>query len=509
MSRTPLHTEFDGIAQLRDALQNRKISARELATSALAAAEARADLNTFLHIDHDLTLAQADEADRRLAAGQAPALAGIPIAHKDVFVTQGWRTTAASKMLAQYVSPFDATVVSRLKQAGAVSLGKLNCDEFAMGSGNENSAFGPALNPWDTTTVPGGSSGGSAAAVAAGLLMGATGTDTGGSVRQPAALCGVSGIKPTYGTVSRFGMVAYGSSLDQAGPIARHARDLLELLDPMSGFDPRDATSLEFCDGIANQPGRIREQFDAAAAQFDAAGSQPLKGLRIGVPQEFLNDGLSSDVASAVQAALQTFESLGAVRVDISLPRTALSIPAYYVIAPAEASSNLSRYDGVRYGHRAAQYGDLAEMTSRSRTEGFGDEVLRRIMVGTYVLSHGYYDAYYLQAQRVRRMIVNDFQQAFAQHCDVIMGPVTPGVAKPIGDNRDDPTADWLADIYTLSISLAGLPAMSVPCGFGTERPLPVGLQIIGNYFTEGKLLALADRYQQASDWHQRTPEQK
>ncbi|NYT59917.1 Asp-tRNA(Asn)/Glu-tRNA(Gln) amidotransferase subunit GatA [Alcaligenaceae bacterium] len=509
MSSTPLHTEFNSIAQLRDALQGRKISARELASSALAAAEARADLNAFLHIDHDLTLAQADEADRQLSNGQAPALAGIPIAHKDVFVTRGWRTTAASKMLAQYVSPFDATVVSRLQQAGAVSLGKLNCDEFAMGSGNENSAFGPALNPWDTSAVPGGSSGGSAAAVAAGLLMGATGTDTGGSVRQPAALCGVSGIKPTYGTVSRFGMVAYGSSLDQAGPIARHARDLLELLEPMSGFDPRDATSLEFCDGVANQPGRIRSQFDAATAQFDAAGSQPLKGLRIGVPQEFVNEGLAPDVAGAIQAAIQTFESLGAIRVDISLPRTALSIPAYYVIAPAEASSNLSRYDGVRYGHRTAQYGDLAEMTSRSRTEGFGDEVLRRIMVGTYVLSHGYYDAYYLQAQRVRRMIVNDFQQAFTQHCDVIMGPVTPSVAKPIGDNRDDPTADWLADIYTLSISLAGLPAMSVPCGFGSQRPLPIGLQIIGNYFTEGKLLALADRYQQASDWHQRTPEQK
>lgn len=510
MSSTPLHTEFEGIAQLRDALQSRKISARELATSALAAAEARADLNAFLHIDHDLTLAQADEADRLLAGGgQAPALAGIPIAHKDVFVTRGWRTTAASKMLAQYISPFDATVVSRLQQAGAVSLGKLNCDEFAMGSGNENSAFGPARNPWDPSAVPGGSSGGSAAAVAAGLVIGATGTDTGGSVRQPAALCGVSGIKPTYGTVSRFGMVAYGSSLDQAGPIARHARDLLELLDPMSGFDPRDATSLEYCDDVQNQSGRIRAEFDTAVAQFDAAGSQPLKGLRIGVPKEFVDDGLAPDVADAVRAALQTFESLGAERVDISLPRTALSIPTYYVIAPAEASSNLSRYDGVRYGHRAAQYKDLADMTSRSRTEGFGDEVLRRIMVGTYVLSHGYYDAYYLQAQRVRRMIVNDFQQAFANQCDVIMGPVTPSVAKHIGDNRDDPTADWLADIYTLSISLAGLPAMSVPCGFGAQRPLPIGLQIIGNYFTEGRLLALADRYQQASDWHQRKPEQK
>src|SRR5690606_29087227 len=344
--------------------------------------------------------------------------------------------------------PFDATVVDLLRQAGTVSLGKLNCDEFAMGSGNENSAFGPARNPWDPTAVPGGSSGGSAAAVAAGLVMGATGTDTGGSVRQPAALCGVSGIKPTYGTVSRYGMVAYGSSLDQAGPIARHARDLLELLDPISGFDPRDATSLEYCDGAQNQPGRVRAGFDRAMAQFDAAGSQPLKGLRIGIPKEFFGAGLASDVDDAVQAALRTFESLGAACVDISLPLTKLSIPTYYVIAPAEASSNLSRYDGVRYGHRTAKYGDLAELTSRSRSEGFGDEVLRRIMVGTYVLSHGYYDAYYLQAQRVRRMIVNDFQQVFAGQCDVIMGPVTPSVAKPIGENRDDPTADWLADIY-------------------------------------------------------------
>ena len=521
-SRLPLHTEFDSIAALRAAMAERRVSARELAASALDAAHARSDLNAFLHIDPELTLAQADETDRQLAAG-APAagspaagspaampLAGIPIAHKDVFVTRGWRSTAASKMLAGYVSPFDATVVARLRQAGAVSLGKLNCDEFAMGSGNENSAFGPVRNPWDASAVPGGSSGGSAAAVAAGLVVAATGTDTGGSVRQPAALCGVSGIKPTYGTVSRYGMIAYGSSLDQAGPIARHARDLLELLDPMSGFDPRDSTSLERCDGALNAPGRIGADFAASLRSQEAAGSQPLKGLRIGVPREFFGAGLAADVASAVESALQVFESLGAVRVDISLPRTEFSIPAYYVIALAEASSNLSRYDGVRYGHRAARYGDLAEMTSRSRTEGFGPEVLRRIMVGTYVLSHGYYDAYYLQAQRVRRMIVNDFQQAYAHRCDVIMGPVTPGVAKQIGDNRDDPTADWLADIYTLGVSLAGLPAMSVPCGFGGGgRPLPVGLQIIGNYFTEGRLLALADRYQQATDWHQRKPEQQ
>ncbi|HUH60259.1 MAG TPA: Asp-tRNA(Asn)/Glu-tRNA(Gln) amidotransferase subunit GatA [Candidimonas sp.] len=510
MSTLPLHTEFDSIADLRSALLARKVSARELAASALDAVQERSDLNAFLHVDRDLTLSQADAADAQISSGHAGSLAGIPIAHKDVFVTQGWRTTAASKILTGYLSPFDATVVSRLQDAGAVSLGKLNCDEFAMGSGNENSAYGPVKNPWDATAVPGGSSGGSAAAVAAGLVVGATGTDTGGSVRQPAALCGVSGIKPTYGTVSRFGMIAYGSSLDQAGPIARHARDLVELLDTISGFDPRDSTSLELCDGMKNAPGRVRADFTAAIQQQHGAGSLPLKGLRIGVPTEFFNADLATDVALAVEHALQMFESLGAERVSISLPRTRLSIPAYYVIAPAEASSNLSRYDGVRYGHRAADYGDLAEMTSRSRAEGFGPEVLRRIMVGTYVLSHGYYDAYYLQAQRVRRMIVNDFQQAFSDHCDVIMGPVTPSVAKHIGDNRENPTADWLSDVYTLGVSLAGLPAMSIPCGFGSpERPLPIGLQIIGNYFNEGRLLAVADRYQQVTDWHQRKPGQQ
>jgi aspartyl-tRNA(Asn)/glutamyl-tRNA(Gln) amidotransferase subunit A len=505
----PLHTEFDSIHALRSALQARQVSARELAASALDAAQAQSGLNAFLHIDPHLTLAQAQAADTLLANGQATALTGIPIAHKDVFVTQGWRTTAASKMLAGYTSPFDATVVQRLQQAGAVSIGKLNCDEFAMGSGSENSAFGPVRNPWDPAVIPGGSSGGSAAAVAAGLVMAATGTDTGGSVRQPAALCGVSGIKPTYGTVSRFGMVAFGSSLDQAGPIARHAKDLLELLDTMSGFDERDATSLETCDGVPNAPGRIRADFDQAAQQQDAAGSLPLKGLRIGVPVEFFNGSLAAEVAQAVEAALQTCESLGARRVGISLPRTELSIPAYYVIAPAEASSNLARYDGVRYGHRAAAYRDIGDMISRSRTEGFGAEVLRRIMVGTYVLSHGYYDAYYLQAQRVRRMIANDFQQAFNEHCDIIMGPVTPSVARPIGDNRENPTADWLADVYTLGVSLAGLPAMSIPCGFSqAAKPLPIGLQLIGNYFKEGQLLAVADRFQQATDWHQRKPGQ-
>lgn len=504
-----LHTQFPSIQALREALQSGALSATELARSALDDIEAHSELNAFLHVDPELTLAQARKADAAIKAGSAPALAGVPIAHKDVFVTRGWRSTAASRMLENYVSPFDATVVSRLADAGAVSLGKLNCDEFAMGSGNETSFFGPVRNPWDPTAVPGGSSGGSAAAVAAGLVMAATGTDTGGSIRQPAALCGISGIKPTYGTVSRLGMIAYGSSLDQAGPIARHARDLLELLEPMAGFDPLDSTSLESCDGESNGAGRIRRRFDAAQAQQQGKGSRPLEGLRIGVPREFFGAGLAPDVAQAIEQALLTFESLGAVRVEISLPRTELAIPAYYVIAPAEASTNLSRYDGIRYGHRADSYGDLEDMTSLSRFEGFGPEVRRRVLVGTYVLCHGYYDAYYLQAQRVRRMIANDFQQAFGRHCDVIMGPVTPSVAKQIGDNREDPIADWLSDVYTLGVSLAGLPAMSVPCGFGAERPLPIGLQIIGNYFAEGELLAVADCYQQATDWHQRTPGQQ
>ncbi len=509
MANLPLHTQFPSIQALRETLRSGELSAVELARSALEAIEAQSQLNAFLHVDAELTLAQASQADAALKSGEAPSLAGIPIAHKDVFVTRGWRTTAASRMLENYVSPFDATVVSRLAGAGAVSLGKLNCDEFAMGSGNETSYFGPVLNPWDHSRVPGGSSGGSAAAVAAGLVMAATGTDTGGSIRQPSAFCGLSGIKPTYGTVSRFGMIAYGSSLDQAGPIARHARDLLELLEPMVGFDPMDSTSLESCDGKANNAQRIRSNFDAALASQQQKGERPLDGLRIGVPREYFNGGLSPDVAQAVEQALRTFEELGAVRVEISLPRTELSIPAYYVIAPAEASTNLSRFDGVRFGHRTAQYGDLEEMTSRSRFEGFGPEVRRRILAGTYVLCHGYYDAYYLQAQRVRRMITTDFQQAFSEHCDVIMGPVSPNVARQIGDNREDPLADWLSDIYTLSVSLAGLPAMSVPCGFSAEPKLPIGLQIIGNYFAEGELLAIADCFQQATDWHQRTPGQQ
>jgi aspartyl-tRNA(Asn)/glutamyl-tRNA(Gln) amidotransferase subunit A len=499
---------FPTLVSLQSALAQGKLSATELAQDCLRQIQAQQALNAFVHVDAELTLAQARAADANRATGMAGPLSGIPIAHKDVFVTQGWRSTAGSNMLKNYVSPFDATVVGKLLTAGCVSLGKLNCDEFAMGSGNEHSAFGPAHNPWDVNCVPGGSSGGSAAAVAARLVFATTGTDTGGSVRQPAALCGVSGIKPTYGTVSRYGMIAYGSSLDQAGVLAPAAADLVALLDTISGFDVRDSTSAETCHGVPNAPGRIQSEFDKASAHFYSQASLPLQGLRIGVPTEFFGEGLSSEVGAAIEAALAQFEQLGAQRVSISLPRTRLSIPAYYVIAPAEASSNLSRYDGVRYGHRSDSYTDLADMTGRSRAEGFGTEVKRRILVGTYVLSHGYYDAYYLQAQRLRRMIADDFQAAFAQKCDVIMGPVTPTVAKSIGDNQDDPTADWLADVYTLGLNLAGLPGMSVPCGFGhsaTGKPLPIGLQIIGDYFDEGRLLAIAHQYQLATDWHQRS----
>src|SRR5690606_19700034 len=450
-----------------------------------------------------------DAADALLANQQGGPLTGIPIAHKDVLVTKGWRSTAGSKMLENYRSPFDATVVERLNAAGTVSLGKLNCDEFAMGSDNQSSFFGAVHNPWNTQYSPGGSSGGSAAAVAANLVLCATGTDTGGSIRQPAALCGVSGIKPTYGTVSRFGMIAYGSSLDQAGPIARNAKDLLEVLSVMSGFDPHDPTSLEHCLNTKNTGDRIRNDFNSWETRFTENTNQPLASLRIGIPKEYFENELDSTLANQIESAIAHFEKLGATRVDVSLPLTREAVSAYYVITPAEASSNLSRFDGVRFGHRAANYSNLEEMISRSRAEGFGDEVIRRILVGTYVLSEGYYDAYYLQAQRVRRMIVNDFQQAFAA-CDFIMGPVTPSLALPLGERSSDPTTDWLSDIYTLGVSLAGLPAMSVPCGFTHDaQPLPIGLQLIGNYFSEGQLLALADRYQQDTDWHQRKPEAK
>ncbi|MFZ6871929.1 Asp-tRNA(Asn)/Glu-tRNA(Gln) amidotransferase subunit GatA [Undibacterium sp. Di27W] len=483
-----MHTKT--ISQLSALLQSKQVSATELAQHYLNRIAA-SDLNAFLHVNPEWTLQQAAAADARLANGDAGVLTGVPIAHKDIFVTRDWRSTAGSRMLENYVSPFDATVVELFNKAGTVTLGKLNCDEFAMGSSNENSYFGAVKNPWDKTAVPGGSSGGSAAAIAARLAPAVTATDTGGSIRQPASFCGVTGIKPTYGSVSRYGMIAFASSLDQGGPIAQTAEDCGILLNAMTGFDERDSTSLE----------RKKEDFNRDL-------NKSLQGLRIGIPKEFFSEGLSADVEQAVRAALAEYEKLGATLVEISLPKTELSIPVYYVIAPAEASSNLSRFDGVRYGHRAADYKDLNEMYKKSRAEGFGAEVKRRILVGAYVLSHGYYDAYYLQAQRIRRLIAQDFAAAF-EKCDVIMGPVAPTVAWDLGSKADDPVANYLADIFTLSTSLAGLPGMSIPCGFGQGEKnarRPVGLQIIGNYYDEAKLLNVAHQFQQATDWHTRNP---
>jgi len=485
-----------GVAELRRSLAAREVSSVELTKHLLARITAHHELGAFLHLDADGALAEAAGADAKRAQGHTDALLGIPLAHKDVFVTADAPTTAGSKMLAGYASPFDATVVDRLRRGGAISLGKLNCDEFAMGSANENSAFGPVRNPWDRTRVPGGSSGGSAAAVAARLVPAATGTDTGGSIRQPASFTGTTGIKPTYGVCSRYGIIAFASSLDQAGVLARSAEDCALLLSAMSGHDPRDATSAE----------RPPQDYSAALAQPlpGASAARPLQGLRIGLPREFFPATLDRDVESAVRAALAELEKLGAALVDVSLPRTELSIPVYYIIAPAEASSNLSRYDGVRYGHRTANPRDLLEMYRQTRAEGFGPEVKRRIMIGTYVLSHGYYDAYYLQAQKLRRMIADDFQACF-QRCDVIAGPVAPSVAWKIGEQGDDPVKAYLADIFTLSGSLAGLPGMSVPAGFGEHR-MPVGLQLIGNYFDEARLLQVAHALQQATDWHRAVP---
>jgi aspartyl-tRNA(Asn)/glutamyl-tRNA(Gln) amidotransferase subunit A len=490
----PLHEL--GVAELARELAARRVSSREIVQHLLAQIAAHEHLGAFLHHESDNVLAAAEAADIQRAAGIAAPLAGVPIAHKDIFVTADAPTTAGSKMLAGYASPFDATVVARLKAAGLISLGKLNCDEFAMGSANENSAYGPVRNPWNPAHVPGGSSGGSAAAVAARLLPAATGTDTGGSIRQPASFCGITGIKPTYGVCSRYGMIAFASSLDQAGVVARSAEDCALLLSAMSGFDERDSTSVE----------RPPQDFHAAmhAPRDGASAARPLHGLRIGLPREFFPAGLAADVEQAVRAALAELEQLGATLVDVSLPRTELAIPVYYIIAPAEASSNLSRYDGVRYGHRAAAHGDLQDMYRRTRSEGFGAEVQRRIMIGTYVLSHGYYDAYYLQAQKLRRMIADDFQTCFAQ-CDVIAGPVAPTVAWKLGEQGDDPVKAYLADIFTLPGSLAGLPGMSVPAGFGAGG-LPVGLQLIGNYFAEGTLLHAAHALQQATDWHLKAP---
>jgi aspartyl-tRNA(Asn)/glutamyl-tRNA(Gln) amidotransferase subunit A len=489
------------LSEHASALTSKAISAVELAQLYLKRIEAARDLNAFIQVEPELTLAQARAADARLARGEGTALTGVPVAHKDVFVTRGWRSTAGSKMLANYESPFDATVVERLSQAGMVTLGKTNMDEFAMGSSNENSAFGPVRNPWDAQAVPGGSSGGSAAAVAARLAPAATATDTGGSIRQPASFSGVTGIKPTYGRVSRYGMIAFASSLDQGGPMAKSAADCALLLNAMAGFDERDSTSLTRPD--EDYARHLGQRFTA-----DAPAGKPLAGLRIGLPKEYFGEGLAADVRAAVDAALEQYEALGATLVPVSLPKTELSIPVYYVLAPAEASSNLSRFDGVRYGHRASEYRDLLDMYKKSRAQGFGPEVKRRILVGTYVLSHGYYDAYYLQAQKIRRIIAQDFQEAF-KACDFIMGPVAPSVAWDIGAKGDDPVQMYLADIYTLSVSLAGLPGMSVPCGFGAGNGArrPVGLQIIGNYFDEARMLQIADAFQRVTDWHTQTPQ--
>ncbi len=476
------------VTELARALAARRVSSVELTRACLERiAQAQASLNAFITVDPERSLAQARAADARLGRGEAGPLTGIPVAHKDIFCAQGWLTTCGSKMLANFVAPYDAHVIERFDRAGAVLLGKTNMDEFAMGSSSESSHYGPVRNPWDTAFVPGGSSGGSAAAVAARLAPCATGTDTGGSIRQPAALCGVSGLKPTYGLVSRYGMIAFASSLDQGGPLARSAADLATLLDAMVGFDPRDSTSLE----------RPKEDY---ARELE----QPLAGLRIGLPQEYFGAGMDEDVRRAVEGAIAELAKLGAAVVEVALPNTGLSVPAYYVIAPAEASSNLSRYDGVRYGHRASEYADLADMYRKTRAQGFGAEVKRRILVGTYVLSHGYYDAYYVQALRVRRLIAQDFVAAFTR-CDVIAGPASPTVAFKVGEKVADPVKMYLNDIYTTSANLAGLPAMSIPCGFGAGG-LPVGLQLIGDYFAEARLLNVAHQYQRATDWHLRAP---
>ena len=481
------------LPELRRALDARQISAVELAGLFLDRIDAlNPALNAFITVDREGALAAARAADARIAAGSAGPLTGIPLAHKDVFCTEGVLTTCGSKMLANFVSPYDAHVVSLLEAAGAVSLGKANMDEFAMGSSNESSYFGAVKNPWNLGRIPGGSSGGSAAAVAARLAPIATGTDTGGSVRQPAAYCGITGIKPTYGLVSRYGMIAYASSLDQGGAFGASAEDCALLLGAMTGFDARDSTSLE------------RPTEDYAAALAGPACARPLEGLRIGLPREFFAEGMSDDVRAAVEAAVEQYRVLGATTVEVSLPNAKLAIPAYYVIAPAECSSNLSRFDGVRYGHRAADYGDLADMYAKSRAEGFGAEVKRRILVGTYVLSHGYYDAYYLQAQRLRRLIAQDFQAAL-QHCDLIAGPTTPTTAWALGEKADDPVQMYLSDIYTIAVNLAGLPGLSHPAGFGADG-LPVGLQLIGDYFAESRLLNAAHRFQQATDWHTHRP---
>ena len=488
------------LKQLASMLQSKKISSVELTQSFLTRiTQYNPSINAYIALDEAKTLAQAKAADARIAAGNATALTGIPLAQKDIFCAQGWQTTCGSKMLANFIAPYDAHVITQFDQAGAVNLGKTNMDEFAMGSSNETSYFGGVKNPWSFDHVPGGSSGGSAAAVAARLCAAATGTDTGGSIRQPASLCGLTGLKPSYGVVSRYGMIAFASSLDQAGPMAKSAEDCALMMNVMAGFDERDSTSLQ------------RDKEDYSRELNKPQTDQPLLGLKIGLPKEFFAEGLDASVAQVITAAIDAYKKLGAQIIDISLPNTSLSIPVYYVLAPAEASSNLSRYDGVRYGHRAAEYTDLNDMYNKSRAEGFGAEVKRRILIGTYVLSAGYYDAYYLKAQQIRRLIAQDFIEAFKQ-CDVIMGPAAPSTAFKAGEKVDDPVAMYLQDIYTISTNLAGLPGMSLPAGFAQAKDgpaLPVGLQIIGNYFDEARILNVAHQYQQVTDWHQQMPDLK
>ena len=478
------------LAELSGALAAKKISSVELTQLFLGRIDSlNGGLNAFISYQPEIALDQARKSDQLRANGKAGPLTGIPIAHKDIFCTRELRTTCGSKMLKDYRSPYDAHVIEQFNAAGAVLLGKCNMDEFAMGSSNETSHFGPVRNPWDRQLVPGGSSGGSAAAVAARMTPAATGTDTGGSIRQPAALTGVCGMKPTYGAVSRYGLVAFASSLDQAGPLAKSAEDLALLMNVMAGFDARDSTSVE----------RPKEDYSKRL-------NIPIAGMRIGLPREYFGEGIEPGVRKAVEEAVRWFEAQGARRVPLELPNTKLAVPVYYVIAPAEASSNLSRFDGVRYGHRAQNYADLNDMYARTRDEGFGAEVKRRILVGTYVLSHGYYDAYYLQAQKVRRLIAREFSAAF-ERCDVILGPTSPTTAFGLGAKADDPVQMYLNDIFTIPAPLAGLPGLSIPCGFDAKG-LPVGLQLMGNYFSEAALLGTAHRYQQATDWHLRVPKE-
>ncbi len=476
------------LKQASELLQNKKISAVELATEYLNAIDAQNPaLNAYITLDKDKTLAEAQAADARLAQGNAHALTGVPIAYKDIFCQTGWRTACASKMLDNFVAPYTATVVQNLLDKGMITLGRTNMDEFAMGSTNENSFYGAAKNPFNLNHVTGGSSGGSAAVVAARLAPASLGSDTGGSIRQPASHCGITGLKPTYGIVSRFGMIAYASSFDQAGPMAQTAEDCAILLNSMASFDERDSTSLE------------RDMVD-----YTSELNQPLKGLKVGLPKEYFTANNSADVQTTLQNAMDLLKQQGAELVEVSLPQTELSIPAYYVLASAEASTNLSRYDGVRYGHRATQFANLDEMYSNTRAEGFGSEVKRRIMIGTYVLSHGYYDAYYLKAQKLRRLVANDFQAAFAQ-CDVILAPNAPTAAPVLNSLNQDPVQAYLSDIYTIAVNLAGLPAMSLPAGLGANG-LPIGVQLIGNYFAERKILNVAHQMQLNSDWHTKTP---